>query len=222
MEKEDTEMKKGSLVLVIFAFVVFFSAGTSQSEITGSLWQNQSASVSNAILGYGDPASLLYLGTPDATFASGAINFDSRVTGYTPALFLNNPIFLNPSAGFNASASLNNTYFYFTGSTYLNAGANNFLVPHDDGLQLHVDGIGLVVDEPGPTAPVDTPFVINALSAGFYNFELSYGECCGAPAVLAFEVNGSPVGSTPEPATILLLGSALVGLVVFRKNLVKR
>ena len=119
-----------------------------------------------------------------------------------------------------ASATLNNTYFLFTGSTFLNAGNNSFVVPHDDGLQLSIDGIGLVVDQPGPTSPVDTPFNVVAPSAGFYNFTLSYGETAGGPAVLRFDVNGGPAGGgVPEPAAwaMMLAGFGLVGAGMRRR-----
>ena len=158
-------------------------------------------------------ATLVPAGSPDAMFNTPAIDYNSNVTGYTPAAFLNNPTFFNTSASFDPNATFNNSFIRFTGQTFLHAGANSFVVPHDDGLTLNINGIGLVVNEPGPTSPVDTPFTVTAPADGLYDFTLQYGECCGAPAVLGFQINGVPVGTVPEVgSTLMLLGLALVGL----------
>jgi hypothetical protein len=196
---------------VVLGVIGLMTPGISQASILGELWQNVPAS--------GADASMVPAGPADAMFNPIAINYDSRVTGYTPFLFLNSPTFFNTSLSFNPNADFNNTFIRFTGQTFLNAGANNFSVPHDDGLTLNIEGIGLVVNQPGPTAPVVTPFTVTAPSAGLYNFTLQYGECCGPPAVLAFEVNGAPIGNNvPEPSTWLLLGSGLAGLAAWRRK----
>jgi hypothetical protein len=185
-------------------------AGTAHAQVAVSVWTNQAAAGANATL-----AQAATLGTPTATTTVGAIDFDSTasVNGYTVGGFLNNALLSNPAI---AAADLNNTYFYLTGQTYLNAGNNSFVVAHDDGLQLNIDGIGLVVDQPGPTSPVDTPFNVLAPTAGLYNFELSYGETAGPPAELKFAINGAPVGGVPEPATwgMMLLGFGGIGMAM--------
>lgn len=187
-------------------------AGTANASINVSIWTNQATAASNATI-----AQAAGLGTPTATTTVGAINFDSsNPNGYTIGGFLNNPVL--PSAV--ATAGLNNTYMLFTGSTYLNAGVNSFSIPHDDGLELFMTGIGTVLSHPGPTSPVTTPFNVTAPSAGFYNFTMSYGECCGPPARLEFDVNGAPVGGIPEPATwaMMLLGFFGLGAMLRRRR----
>lgn len=188
-----------------FAAMAAMSVCVGNAQIVGALWQNQQTSAENAVLGYGQSGNSLYLGTPDATFTSSGFNYNPTDSGalYTLSSFLNNPTFNNqspnfstPAAGYGPNASLNNTYFYFTGSIFLNAGTNYFLVGDDDGVQLNIDGIGLVVDRPGKTPLQETFFTVTAPSAGTYHFELSYGEAFGPPAALVWEINFETVGST--------------------------
>jgi hypothetical protein len=187
--------------------LLFASAASAQVAV--SIWTNQPAAAGNATI-----AQAGTLGAPTASTTVSAINFDSNnVNGYTIGGFLNNPAGLASSV---ATAGLNDTYFLLTGTTFLNAGVNSFVVPHDDGLELFITGIGTVLSQPGPTAPVLTPFNVSAPSAGLYNFTLAYGECCGPPARLEFAVNGQPVGSVPEPATwtMMLLGFGGIGMAM--------
>ena len=207
--------------------IAFFSgllclifATMAQAAVHGSVWINQPTVGANATI-----AAAAGLGAADAQFDVGAINFNSDTSGYTIGAFLGNPTFSSVSAGWiaagGAGQTLNNTYFLFTGSLFLNAGANSFVVPHDDGLQLDIAGIaGFEVDAPGPTAPVNTPFTVIAPSAGSYNFTMSYGEVLGPPAVLAFIVNNVPVGSVPEPESyaMLLAGLGLLGIAARRRK----
>lgn len=182
-------------------------ATASFADITGTVYQNV-PNPGNA----GDVANMA-ANLPQATFTTAAINYNSSVTGYTPALFLNNPTFTNPQNGFNPNASFNNTEVVLNGSIFLNSGINSFVVGHDDGVVLSIAGIGTVVNNPGPTGFTNTPFnVTNPGAAGLFNFTLDYAECCGAPAVLLFQVNGSTVGgSVPEPGSVVLVGTFLVG-----------
>jgi len=203
---------------------VLMSAGISQGQVTGELWQNIPETAGSPVLNAtiaNQPA-----GAPDAEFLTTSINYDSRLTSYFTSPFLNGPTFFNTSANWVAAgatiggaygkyANLNDTYFLFTGKTFLNAGANSFVTPHDDGFELSIPGAGFDLKDPGPTAAVNTPYVVTAPSAGLYDFTLSYGECCTAPAVLGFEINGVVVGggNVPEVSSTLALLGGAVGLL---------
>lgn len=184
------------------------------AAITVSIYTGQNAAAADATIA--QAASL----TADATVTVGSINFtdapgnDSNT--FTVGAFLNNPAGLSAAV---AGHVLNNTYFLFKGSTFLHAGANSFVVPHDDGLELAIAGIGTVLSQPGPTAPVNTPFSVVAPSSGMYNFTLAYGETAGGPAVLAFTVNDKPVGGVPEPEmwALMVAGFGLVGASLRRR-----
>ena len=198
------------LRLASLAAVVFAVSTAYGSTITSSIIYQNIPNSGNAA----DPANMAST-LPSASFSIGAlgINFTSGPSAYTPAGFLNNPTFSSQVNGFNPTASLTNSEVVITGSLFLNAGANSFVVGHDDGTVLNIVGFGNVVNAPGPTSFSNSPFTVNAVTAGNYNFSLDYSECCGSPADLVFNLNNQPVGANvPEPGTLALLGSGMAGL----------
>ncbi len=164
-----------------------------------------------------------YASLPSAQFDTGAINYQSQIGGYTVGGFLNNPTFFNLMNGFNPAASDDNSFVTITGLIYLNSGANSFVVAHDDGISIYIDGIGSAIDQPGPTAEDFSPFTVTAPSAGDYTFSLNYTECCGPPADLVWEIDQKVVGGAPDAASGLLLLSLGVGslAIVSRKLMAK-
>ena len=132
-------ISKGTLCAMA-ATAAFVSSSQAQASISVSLWVDQAAAAGNATL-----AQAALLGAPSATTTLPLLNFS---TGNSAATTID--AFLSSSIGGTIGTHLlNNTYFLFTGSTFLNAGSNAFSIPHDDGLQLNITGIGLVVDAPG-------------------------------------------------------------------------
>lgn len=200
------------LKILLATVAAFALAGTAQAAINVSIWTGQPAAGGNATI-----AAAAGLGTPTGTTTVGAINFNSAVGGYTVGGFLNNPGGLSPAL---AAANLNDTYMLFTGQLFLDAGNNSFVVAHDDGLQLTIDTIGMVVNAPGPSSPSNLPFNVFAPAAGLYNFTMSYGECCGPPAQLIWTINQQPVGGVPEPATwaMMLLGFGGIGIAMRKRR----
>lgn len=180
-----------------------FAAGAANAAINVSIWTDQSTVAGDATL-----ANIHSLGAANATTTVGSINFSTGdSTSTTVDQWLGTSI-----GGATGSHLLNNSVFEFTGSTFLNAGDNTFIIPHDDGMEISINGT-IVASSPGATAAVNTPFTVNVPTAGSYNFDLGYGECCGGPAVLSFTVNSRTVGGIPEPASwaMMIVGMAAVG-----------
>ncbi|HEY3197383.1 MAG TPA: PEP-CTERM sorting domain-containing protein [Nitrospirales bacterium] len=192
--------------------------GTAQADVSVHVIQNDPDSGNAGIV----PSASL----PSADFISPNINFNTGSSDTTPLhTFLNNPTFTNQQNGFNPNAFSDNIFLEITAQTFLNAGANAFVVGHDDGVVLTFPALtpSLVVNAPGPTGFVNTPFnVNNPGAAGLFAFDLKYTECCSGPANLVFTINGAPIGppasGVPEPSTWILLGTGLAGLVIWRRH----
>jgi hypothetical protein len=203
------------LLLGLAASTALLAAGAANAGVTsGSVWEGD----------FSGNASVIPGGAPSSTFTTAAINYDSRIGGYTIGGFLNDPSGAAFSNASIAGHDLNNTHFQFVGTVGLLAGNNSFVVAHDDGLILNIAGIGLVVNQPGPTAPVFTPFnVFNSGAAGNFAFQLDYNETQGPPATLVWSINDVVVsGGVPEPATwgLMLVGFGGLGAMMRRRRAV--
>ncbi|MEO8630870.1 MAG: PEP-CTERM sorting domain-containing protein, partial [Betaproteobacteria bacterium] len=199
-------------------------AGTIAGILCAVITQTASSALINGTVYLDDPtstdASIIPASTlPHANFTTSDINFNTLAGPTSIATFLNNPPFTNLANGFDPNHLTDNTFLILTGQTFLNAGANSFVVGHDDGVVLTMGGgLGTVVNAPGPSAFTTTPFEVNAPTAGYYSFTLQYAECCGSPADLIFQVNGAPVTNVPEPVTVAMLAAGLAGLALFGRR----
>jgi hypothetical protein len=214
---------KQKIIMTLLASAGLASVTAVQGAlVTGSIWENVNTVAPTIDLNgtLANAATLIGGRAADVTFnVNSPITFSSIVGGYTIGGFLGSggAIITGGADATPAGNTLNNTFFYFTGQVTVQNG-QSFNVTHDDGLQLQI-GNTLVVDVPGPTAPITTPYTWTGAS-GTYNFELAYAENSGAPGVLDIQL---PLAAVPEPGTVaagamLLLPLGLSAVRRFRNR----
>jgi len=91
-----------------------------------------------------------------------------------------------------------------------NVASTPVTVTHDDGVVVIVNGVAELTAN-GPTSAENSMFNFSG-SAG-QTVNILYDECCGAPAQLTFALPLGTAPSVPEPGSIVLFGTAVLGVV---------
>jgi len=118
------------------------------------------------------------------------------------------------SNGLLSTSTQNDILYEFTGSAYF-VKNQVYSIQHDDGVEIQIGGssnfdTGSTLA--GATSPVISPITYTG-ATGMQSFIFTYGECCGAPAVFQTTL------ATPEPMSMLLLGTVLLGVgTTLRRN----
>ena len=207
-------MKLKTLYAATALALLAMSSAQAANVASGKLWKVPEAIAKNAIL------SNVPVTPADVTFDVNApFNFSSG-GGYSVLNFLNSSSAFNivGSAGTLSSqldAAGTGTLMYFTGMVTVTTG-QVFSVTHDDGLTLIIGGLNLGFN-PAPTAPV-TSFITYTGASGNLPFQLVYGECCGAPAVLQVDLPFTAAVPEPQTYALMLGGLGLVGFMARRRK----
>ena len=205
-------------LVVSACLLLVFSGSLFATPITGTIWESDAAADAAGLnLNAGTIAGL---GSPDATFnLTGVLNFVTMSGPVTYGSFLGqggvvNNWAINDLSAVNMTTSTGHgTILEFTWTDTVFAG-EQITVRHDDGFYLQVGSVNYGAYGNATSDHTDTFGLTNA--PGTYTFHLYYSAYNSYPEILQYSHSASPV---PEPASALLLGSGLIGLVAFGRKL---
>ena len=219
--------------LVIFSALAVVVSQASSVTLSGSAWINVPAASANAVLGSipATPADVSFTVTTSTDiefssfFGSGncGLACGNPTASYTLGSFLANA--MPPATGIventpgALAGSLDSTIFLFTATVSITHD-EAFFVVHDDGASFYVNGVAIPGIGPTPTGPVYTTLIYTGPTDPAASLQLVYGECCGPGAVFATNLPTGGSGVAPEPGTLAMFGTGVLGLsgIVRRKR----
>jgi len=238
-------LKLRTILILSCMALVFAGASTLYAEtysISGEYWSSSTSTLNDSTnQNVPVPGSAVYSTQPDAVFtvtnstsATSLINFNADYSQYYYVSGFLNDGFSGDgntiswvSGASHASDYLDDTLYLFQGTTNLTDGSV-YTFAHDDGFLLYLNG-QLIVNDGGPSSPTDTTLCIGSATGcdysssntGTQSFALYYAEVDGPGAVLYTDLplTGPVPTVTPEPSSLMLLGS---GLAAFAAALRRR